>query len=272
MRFLWRTRVGSLVRKNRTVRTATGYITKLKENIFVQPPERGKSGEGPGKVRAKSGECHFQEGQKKEVTAHNIFSVLPAGLCGAHSHSLPSYSGAWRICTLPCHASLTSTAAARHHLRPLVQAARQRNKQLNQPTNLAAQKPGRSQTSCDVFVVCLTVSHSVPVSVSGSQSPRQSVFFCDNCEAFAHPVSSVKSRCCELPIPRDASSPSQTRATRPHRQRHADPSSTVAHQNVSPKLRPCTRLLRRIGGRIARFSTHFPCARLEHSAVKRRSW
>ena len=232
MRSLWRTRVGSLVRKNRTVRTATGYITKLKENIFVQPPERGKSGEGPGKVRAKSGECLFQEGQKKEVTAHNIFSVLPAGLCGAHSHSLPSYSGAWRICTLPCHASLTGTAAARHHLRPLVQAARQRNKQLNQPTNLAAQKPGRSQTSCDVFVVCLTVSHSVPVSVSGSQSPRQSVFFCNNCEAFAHPVSSVKSRCCELPIPRDASSPSQTRATRPHRQRHADPSSTVAHQNV----------------------------------------
>ena len=111
------------------------------------------------------------------MPAHNIFSVLPAGLCGAHSHSLPSYSGAWRKCTLPCHASLTGTAATRHHLRPLVQAARQRNKQLNQPTNLAAQKPGRSQTSCDVFVVCLTVSHSVPVSVSGSQSPRQSVFF-----------------------------------------------------------------------------------------------
>ena len=29
----------------------------------------------------------------------------------------------------------------------------------------------------------------------------------------------------------------------------------------SPKLRPCTRLLRRIGGRVVRVNTHFPCAR-----------
>ena len=35
----------------------------------------------------------------------------------------------------------------------------------------------------------------------------------------------------------------------------------------SSKLRSCTRLLRRIGGRVV----HLPCAQLEHSAVKRRS-
>ena len=82
-------------------------------------------------------------------------------------------------------------AATRHHLRPLAQAAHQRNKQLNQPTNLAAQKTGRSQISCVVFVVCLTVSRFL-CPFLGPRVPDRVFFGGNNCEAFTHFVSFVK--------------------------------------------------------------------------------
>ena len=174
----------------------------------------------------------FSGGSKKEVTAHNMFlsglrGVLPCTLsfvaivfsliARVHAGCVPAlrivhmYTSASRVTQV----LLPRDTTFGHWRKQLANAT----KKLNQPTNLAAQKPGRSQTSC-VVVVCLTVSQSVPLSVSGSQSPRQSVFWVTI-------MTLLRSPC--------APSPCQAQATRPHpdRQRHADPLSTVAHLKVA---------------------------------------
>ena len=85
----------------------------------------GRGGEVSLGGRSVSREYLFQEDQNKEVIAHKM--CAPRGV-------VP--------CTLSFVAIVLSLISwvRDTHLRPLAQAARQRNKQLNQPTNLAAQK------------------------------------------------------------------------------------------------------------------------------------